>query len=255
MRKILNLFAVVIIIVLASCSESKRTHICFNAASSIISYGANRLSSLLESTGYTVETCQDSHGINHRIVILTFEQDLDEPEQKLVSSNVLGLMPDGFKIVIESQIIYVLARTDRGGMYGIMDLVEQLGPSCDFSKIEGRQIDPAFSFRAIKFNLPWSPYRPGPATEVHMETCRDLKFWESFLDMMVENRFNALSLWNTHPFPYMIRATNYPKATPLNDQELDEWRTFWQALFKMAKDRGIETYLVNWNIMAPSSFE
>lgn len=254
MRKISNLFIVVVIVILASCLESKRTHLCYNSESSIISYGANRLSTLLESTGYTVETCQDNHDITHRIVILTVGEDLDEVEQKLVLSNVSGLKPDGFKIMMEDQVIYVLAKTERGGMYGIMDLVEQLGPLCDFSKIEGVQIDPAFSFRAIKFNLPWSPYRPGPATELHMETCRDLKFWESFLDMMVENRFNALSLWNTHPFPYMIRATNFPKATPLNDQELDEWRTFWQALFKMAKDRGIETYLVNWNIVVSPEF-
>jgi hypothetical protein len=102
-----------------------------------------------------------------------------------------------------------------------MDLVEQLGQDSDLARLEERQVNSAISFRAIKFNLPWSPYRPGPATEVHMETCRDLDFWESFLDMMVENRFNALNLWNTHPFPYMIRATNYPDAIPFNDKELE----------------------------------
>jgi len=72
--------------------------------------------------------------------------------------------------------------------------------------------------------------------------------------MMVKNRFNALSLWNTHAFPYMIRAGNYPDATPFNDQELEEWKSFWKSLFQMAKQRGIETYLVNWNIVVSPEF-
>ena len=28
---------------------------------------------------------------------------------------------------------------------------------------------------------------------------QDLKFWAAFLDMMSENRLNALTLWNKHP--------------------------------------------------------
>ncbi len=81
-----------------------------------------------------------------------------------------------------------------------------------------------------------------------------LAFWEAFLDMMVENRFNALTLWSAHLFPYMIRAENYPEATPFNDQELEEWQGFWKSLFAMAKERGIETYLVNWNIVVSPEF-
>ena len=34
-----------------------------------------------------------------------------------------------------------------------------------------------------------------------------------FLDMMVENRFNAISLWTMHPFTYMIRPKNFPEAS------------------------------------------
>ena len=32
--------------------------------------------------------------------------------------------------------------------------------------------------------------------------------------MMVENRFNAISLWTLHPFTYMIRPKNFPEASP-----------------------------------------
>ena len=72
--------------------------------------------------------------------------------------------------------------------------------------------------------------------------------------MMAENRFNALTLWNLHPFTYMIRPRNFPAACPSTDAELEQWRVFWRTLFRMAKDRGIETYLVNWNIVVSPEF-
>jgi hypothetical protein len=31
-------------------------------------------------------------------------------------------------------------------------------------------------------------------------------------------------------------------------------RQFWTTLFRMAHDRGIETYIVNWNSLVPPSF-
>ena len=78
--------------------------------------------------------------------------------------------------------------------------------------------------------------------------------WRDFLDMMAEDRLNVLTLWSLHPFPYMIRAKNFPKATPFSDAELAEWKTFWTALFRMAKERGIDTYIINWNIIVSKSF-
>jgi len=174
---------------------------------------------------------------------------------RVIKRNIKEIRKEGFKIHREKKnMIFVLATNETGCAYGLQDLTEQLRFNPKLSSIKEKTINPAFGFRAIKFNLPWSPYRPGPATDLHIETCRDLKFWKSFLDMMVENRFNVISLWNTHPFPYMIRAHNYPQATPFNDEELAIWRHFWKELFRMAKDRGLETYLVNWNIVVSPQF-
>lgn len=83
---------------------------------------------------------------------------------------------------------------------------------------------------------------------------QDIRFWESFLDMMAENRFNVLTLWNLHPFNYMIRPTNFPDACGFNEEELKQWNVFWKSLFKMVKERGIDTYIVNWNIFVSPEF-
>lgn len=150
--------------------------------------------------------------------------------------------------------LMVTAREDRGAMYGLLDVTEQLRMRGSLDRVPTRLVRARLPFRAIKFNLPWMSYRRSEALQTHLETCRDLGFWEAFLDMMAENRFNALSLWNLHPFPYLIRPRNFPEACSFDDAELADWQHFWKSLFRMAKDRGIDTYLVNWNIFVSPEF-
>jgi hypothetical protein len=52
----------------------------------------------------------------------------------------------------------------------------------------------------------------------------------------------------------MIRPKNFPEACPFNDAELAEWKKLWSGIFAMAKERGIETYLLNWNIFVSPEF-
>ena len=150
--------------------------------------------------------------------------------------------------------LLILASDAVGAQYGLLELAEFFQVNGSFEKLPEKKVEPALAYRIVKFNLPWSPYRQSAATEIHTQTCRDLQFWERFLDMMVENRLNVLSLWNNHPFPYMIRAATFPEATPLNEREMEEWQKFWKALFRMARQRGIQTFIVNWNIVVSPEF-
>ena len=161
---------------------------------------------------------------------------------------------DGFSLCKNKTNYTIVAENDRGLMYGILELVEQMKQGKDLNSISEKNVRAHFPFRAIKFNLPWYSYRTGEHLALHTDTCRDLKFWESFLDMMVENKFNALSLWNMHPYMYMVRSESFPKASPFSDAEMTEWKTFWKSLFQMAKERGINTYIVNWNIFVSDEF-
>jgi hypothetical protein len=249
MKKIL---LAILALILVSCERPLNVEVYYDTNSTTLSYGIGKLGEHLEMSSHSME--EEPASTAHHIVILTPSMTLRESHSQILSRHIADINTDGYKIVREDQDIYILGQTDRGCLYAIMDIIEQLGNSGDVAVLEERMVNPALSFRAIKFNLPWSPYRPGESTELHKETCRDLNFWEAFLDMMVENRFNALSLWNNHPFPYMIKSTSYPAATPFSDEELKEWRTFWKALFKMAMDRGIETFLVNWNIVVSPEF-
>ncbi|WP_114750467.1 glycoside hydrolase family 20 zincin-like fold domain-containing protein [Pleomorphovibrio marinus] len=161
---------------------------------------------------------------------------------------------EGYQLSISDREIRVKGNDSNGLLYGIYHIKEQLEFGTSLKDITSHSTQANVPFRAIKFNLPWDSYRRSEALQLHHDTVRDLAFWEKFLDMMAENRFNVLTLWNLHPFNYLTRSTNYPEATGFSDSELEEWRQFWNALFRMAKQRGIETYLVNWNIFVSPEF-
>jgi hypothetical protein len=161
---------------------------------------------------------------------------------------------EGFRRVRSHRGLKIIASNERGAMYGLLDLTEELRSGTPLDRLPDRTVKAQFEFRAIKFNLPWSAYRTSPALEQHQDTCKDLRYWEAFLDMMVENRFNVLSLWSLHPYTYMIRPRNFPEACSFSGAELAEWKTLWSGIFAMAKERGIETYLLNWNIFVSPEF-
>lgn len=162
--------------------------------------------------------------------------------------------PEGFSLAMRDGRLYIAGGDEHGAMYGVLDVAEQIRMGTPWNTIQERTVKAQFEFRAIKFNLPWAAYRTSPAIEQHDATCRDLKFWEAFLDMMAENRFNVLSLWSLHPFHYMVRPKSFPEACPFTEAELAEWQTLWRGLLAMAKERGIETYLLNWNIFVSPEF-
>ncbi len=168
------------------------------------------------------------------------------------SIDSVKLKPEAYKIVSNGKLVEVFGGNNVGIMYGLLEVANQLKAGKKI--IESKEESPNLTFRAIKFNLPWDSYRRSPALDLHYETCRDTAFWKDFLDMMVENRFNKLTLWNLHPFSFMVKTKKYPEGCSVSDKDLPEWQQFWTSLFRMAKDRGIETYLVNWNIFVSAEF-
>jgi hypothetical protein len=169
-----------------------------------------------------------------------------------VNAGTLG--PEAYSIIPAGKKITITGGDNTGLIYGSLSLAEEVRNGGRLQHIKARSESPRLPFRAIKFDLPWDTYRHSYSLDQHIETCRDVNYWRAFLDMMVENRFNALTLWNLHPYTYMIRAKNFPEATPFNEQQLQEWQNLFRSIFRLAKERGIDTYLIPFNIFVSPEF-
>ena len=161
---------------------------------------------------------------------------------------------ESFSIKKEGQAIHVIGGDERGLIYGCESLAEDIRNGISLTNIKTKTEKPFLPFRGIKYDLPWDTYRHSYALELHDETCRDTAYWKAFLDMMVENRFNTLTLWNLHPYPFLIKSKNFPEASPWNDAQMKEWQKLFHAIIDMASERAIETYIIPFNIFVTPEF-
>jgi hypothetical protein len=180
------------------------------------------------------------------------EKTFVKKEVNLVISEKLS--PESFTITVAGKTITVRGGDERGLIYGCLSLREDIRNGVSWVNYQSKTEKPFLPFRAIKYDLPWDTYRHSYALELHDQTCRDTSYWKSFLDMMAENRLNVLTLWNLHPYTFLIKPKNFPEASPWNDSELQTWQQLFHSITRMAAERAIEIYLVPFNIFVTPEF-
>ena len=188
------------------------------------------------------------------------------------------------KNIGRQKIIYILAGDKTGAMYGGLDIAEAIRIN-SLTAIVNSDNKPYLERRGIKFNIPLdlrtpSYTDPSDAAQQNIPNVWDMSFWTTYLDEMVLNRYNVLSLWNLHPFPSMVKIPEFSKVA-LNDVwrtkekfddgyshnginyvrpnllknieiikkiSIEEKIAFWKNVMQMANNRGIEVYMFTWNI-------
>ena len=159
-----------------------------------------------------------------------------------------SLGPEAFRI----RRTAITGGDERGAMYAALDYAEQLELN---GAVREKQVKPSLGVRALKFNIPLAG--TGYLSEEDLANNQwfwDLNYWRVFLDMAARNRYNALTFWSAHPYDRMVRIKKYPEATDVPAAELDRNIEFFRKLFQMAADRGLDVYLVTWNIHVSRAF-
>ncbi len=182
------------------------------------------------------------------------------------------------------KIVYVLAGTAIGAMYGGLDVAESIRLGT-ISGISASDNKPYLERRGIKINIPLDLRTPSysdfsDAYQQNIPVMWEMEFWKQQLDEMARNRYNTLSLWSLNPFPSMVKVPEYPDVAlndvwrttyPIGDKygfiggkglpdellknhevikkiTIDEKIEFWRKVMEYASDRGIEVYMFTWNI-------
>lgn len=230
-----NVFACLVIILTGSLPAFSQTvSISYSATSPQQTYAANALQKALTATGHTIRPSSGEYEINF-----------------LVNA---AQGPEAYSIVRLGKKITITGGDARGLIYGALSIVEDVKNKVTLAGIRNNAEKPKSALRAIKFDLPWDTYRHSYALDLHGATCKDTSYWKAFLDMMAENRFNSLSLWNLHPYVFLIKAKNFPEASPWSDKEMKEWQLLFHTIFRMAEERAIDTYIIPFNIFVSPEF-
>lgn len=222
-------------VVLIQTALSQTVYLQYDKSLPQATYAAEKLKRALLKKGYLLKEEHADYTIN-------------------LAVQAADLSSEAYSIQPERKTIAITGGDERGLIYGSLSLAEDLRNGMALQQTKWKSERPHYPFRAIKFDLPWDTYRHSYALDLHGETCKDTAYWKTFLDMMAENRFNTLTLWNLHPYTFMIKPKNFPEASPFNDKEMQQWQNLFRAIFRMARERAIDTYLVPFNIFVSPEF-
>jgi hypothetical protein len=204
------------------------------------------------------------------------------PEGKLPA---VAETPESYALAADGAGTCMAVGSDQtGAMYAGLSLAEMVRLGKALPARLDVQRSPAIARRGMKFNIPLDARTPsyddtGDAAQANIANMWDFEFWRAFLDDMALARYNTLTLWNPHPFPSMVKCPDYPDVAladvcvttlPLDrrvDREwgnrrhmlpenlkvvrkmtIDEKIDFWRRVMAHAKARGIDVYIITWNV-------
>jgi hypothetical protein len=93
-----------------------------------------------------------------------------------------------------------------------------------------------------------------PYTRENFPFFYDKAEWTKYLDMLAEERYNALYLWNGHPFTSLLKLPKYPEAQELPTAQLNENIAMFKWLTAEANKRGIWVLQGFYNIHLSHTF-
>ncbi len=119
---------------------------------------------------------------------------------------------------------------------------------------------PEMVLRGTAIGLQKTEYLPGrdvyeyPYTEDLFPWFYDKELWIQYLDMMLENRYNSLYLWNGHPFSSLVKLKDYPYALEVDEKTFAKNEEIYRFLTEEANKRGIWVIQMFYNILLPEPF-
>jgi hypothetical protein len=167
---------------------------------------------------------------------------------------------EGFSITTAGRKLTISGMDDSGVLYGCLELAAQLKKNGKIPANFNLTDQPEMVLRGTAIGLQKSDYLPGrdvyeyPYTESTFPWFYDKKLWIDYLDMLAENRYNSLYLWNGHPFSSLVRLKDYPYAVEVDDATFKKNEEIYRFLTEEADKRGIWVIQMFYNIIIPKPF-
>ena len=255
----------------SALSSAETVRLYFDPATPQIAFAAGDIKAALEKRKHTVQThdlaALAKAGSGKKIVLAvaadkTVASILSAQGGKPVAG--LGTQAYALRTTTAPDLSYWVQGGDaNGAMYGGLQMAENISFN-GFSGSFDSEESPLLLHRGMKLNLPldrriptyvggWSSHSAKKA----IPHVWDMSFWKTLIDQQARNRYNVLSVWVHHPFPALVKLSDYPKACLPNiegfdgfakEMDHDQRVAFWREVMRYAHDRGMKFYFFNWNI-------
>ncbi len=169
-----------------------------------------------------------------------------EPEMERL--NLPEFWPQAKEAFLIEQVgkTWVVAGSDASGvLYGELELADRVRAAGKLPEGIHDMEHPALKLRATCIGMQKQEITYDGAEYDYLYTPENFPFfydkaaWIRYLDSMAAERYNALFLWNGHPFTSLLRLPRYPEARELPTAQLEQNIALFKWLTAEADKRGI----------------
>ena len=178
---------------------------------------------------------------------------------KVTLSNANSGTAEGYTIAKDKKGFTVTGNDATGVIYGCVELADRIRQAGGLD-IQPVTEAPQMVMRGTCIGLQKTVYLPGhgvyeyPYTPENFPWFYDKAEWVKYLDMMVENKYNSLYLWNGHPFASLVKLKDYPFALEVDEETFKKNEEIFSFLTHEADKRGIWVIQMFYNIILSKPF-
>lgn len=164
--------------------------------------------------------------------------------------------PEGFYAAVRGRTLLVRGEDPAGVLYGCLALAEEVSRAGALPDGFALHDWPDLEWRAPCILLMKLGTYNYPLTPAEFPFFYDRAQWEDWLDDMAANRYNALAIWNGHPFAYFVHFDQYAEAqSGLDPAQIEANRQQLHWLLDAAARRHIRLFFQFYNIHTSVYFQ
>lgn len=178
---------------------------------------------------------------------------------RITLTNANSGTAEGYTLAKDKKGLTVTGNDATGVIYGCVELTERIKAAGSLD-IQPTVEQPGMVMRGTCIGLQKTVYLPGhavyeyPYTPENFPWFYDKEEWVKYLDMMVENKYNSLYLWNGHPFASLVKLKDYPFALEVDEDTFKNNEEIFSFLTHEADRRGIWVIQMFYNIILSKPF-
>lgn len=213
-------------------------------ASERVKFGSHRLEKALQENNYK----------------LTLQPLKNQPKIVIQQKYDASLPKEGYQIKKTGDNITIIAHDDSGLLYACLNLADRINDEKKIPEQISISDHPEMVLRGTCIGIQKPTLLPGretyeyPYTPETFPWLYDKDLWLKYLDMMVENRYNSLYLWNGHPFSSLVKLKDYPEALEVDEATFKKNEEIYEFITKEADKRGIWVIQMFYNVIVPKPF-
>ncbi|WP_080055813.1 alpha-d-galacturonidase [Spirosoma aerolatum] len=228
-----------------------------------IAFGVEKLKQALTKAGYQVSVASrmPTKGGQQIIIGQWSDSGVNQVAAAYSLSEAKETGKESFTIRKEAQKPLLIAGADASGtLYGCLELADRVAETGKLPETINISDKPEMVLRGTCVGVQKPTYLPGrtvyeyPYTPETFPWLYDKALWIRYLDMLVENRYNSLYLWNGHPFASLVRLNEYPYAVEVDDATFKKNEDMFRFLTEEADKRGIWVIQMFYNIIVSKPF-